>query len=107
MITFPDITSAKSRYYRRVAQVTQRDWLWVTCCIPAHIWEFTRPVAKRCFERAGFAVRSFERTEAREDGFRGKLALISLLARPFDLPWIAPRFGTQMEFVLEKVREVD
>ena len=107
MITFPDITSAKSQYYRRVAQVTHRDWLWVTCCIPAHIWEFTQPVATRCFENAGFAVRSFERTEAREEGMPGKLALISLLARPFDLPWMAPRFGTQMEFVLEKVREVE
>jgi SAM-dependent methyltransferase len=106
MITFPDIASAKSRYYRCVAQLMRRDWLWVTCGTPAHIWEFTRPVAVRCFEAAGFALRSFERTEVSEEPFSGKLALISLGARAFNLPLIARSLGTQMEFVLEKVREV-
>lgn len=107
MVTFPDITSPKSRYYRRVAQLTKRDWLWVTCSIPAHIWEFSLPVATRCFSAAGFALRSFERTELAEGPFSGKRRLVSLLARPFQLPGVAERFGTQMEFVLEKVREVD
>ena len=107
LVTFPDIDSLESRYFRLVAKVTRRPWFWRTCHIPLHTWEFTKETATACFESAGFRVIDFRRSQVTDlsdlAGF-GKL-----IALPTDaLGWspMASRFGTQMEFILRKVDSV-
>lgn len=104
MITFPDILSVESRYYRLLSRLTGRDWVWRTCRIPHHTWEFTKASAVECFEQAGFKVVAFRRS-ADLDRFRGGLALLSLPVRPLALPPIAAYIGSQMEFLLQRVGE--
>jgi hypothetical protein len=103
MVTFPDIRSMKSRYYQWLAALTRREWVWTTCSIPHHTWEFTERIAVRCFAESGFSVVRFDRSENRDDGFTGRLALLSMPVKPLSLPILARRFGTQMEFLLKKV----
>jgi 2-polyprenyl-3-methyl-5-hydroxy-6-metoxy-1,4-benzoquinol methylase len=107
-IRFPDVRSVKSRYYQTLARVFRRDWLWVTCQIPLHTIEFTRPTAETCFERAGFAVAAFTREESDADeGLPTKLAPLTWPVRPLAWPLLAARFGTRMAFLLRKVREAN
>ena len=101
MITFPDIRSARSRYYQWIASLTGQDWMWVTCHIPLHTWEFTESTAVECFERSGFAVVDFHRCVAGED-LTGRWSPLSVPARILSLPPLAARFGSQMEFILQR-----
>jgi SAM-dependent methyltransferase len=65
LVTFPDIRSLKSQIYRLLAKLTRRGW--VTCHIPFHTWEFTQATAIDCFNRAGFSVVAFRRSEPNEN----------------------------------------
>jgi 2-polyprenyl-3-methyl-5-hydroxy-6-metoxy-1,4-benzoquinol methylase len=105
LISFPDITSAKSRYYQMLARVLGRDWLWNTCHIPQHTWEFTRPVAVRCFAAAGFSLTWFGRTDGPDNDFSGRLGVLSWPVRPLNLRPLAKLLGTGMIFLLRKERE--
>ncbi len=99
LVTFPDITSLESIYYRALSKLFHRDWLWVTCHIPLHTWEFTPKTAASLFTAAGLEVVDFRRTY-QPIRLEGKLRVISLLPQ---LLSIAPRlFGTQMEFMLRR-----
>jgi 2-polyprenyl-3-methyl-5-hydroxy-6-metoxy-1,4-benzoquinol methylase len=102
MVTFPDIRSVKSRYFQLIARVLQRDWLWMTCNVPFHTWEFTAPIALECFHRCGLSVagsRRHENYEKLEGTFRRTAQIPTRL-----LSWtpLSTRFGTQMEFMLQK-----
>ena len=107
MVTFPDICSVKSRYYRWLAVLTRREWVWTTCSVPHHTWEFTKRIALQCFAKTGFSVISFGRSESLHDGFTGRLALLEMPVRPLSIPFLARRFGTQMEFLLRKTRAAE
>jgi SAM-dependent methyltransferase len=101
LVTFPDISCPKSRYYRLMAKLTGRDWVWVTCHIPLHIWEFTYKTARLTFEQAGFSIVGFRRVEV--DGeLDGKAAILTWPVKPLNFGPLARRFGSQMEFVLKK-----
>jgi len=97
-VTFPDITSLESRYYRTLSAILRRDWLWSTCHIPKHTWEFTPRTAKLLFRRAGFDIAKFERAY-HPASFRGKLRVLSLPPR---ILAFVPSCGSQMEFMLRK-----
>jgi 2-polyprenyl-3-methyl-5-hydroxy-6-metoxy-1,4-benzoquinol methylase len=101
MVTFPDIRSVKSRYYEWLARLTGRDWIWCMCHIPGHTWEFTEPTAVACFERTGFRVVDFHRSESAAN-ITGRLSPLSIPARIFSLPLLAARYGSQMEFILRR-----
>jgi 2-polyprenyl-3-methyl-5-hydroxy-6-metoxy-1,4-benzoquinol methylase len=101
LVTFPDISSAKSQYYRLMSNLTQREWVWVTCHIPLHIWEFTYETARATFERSGFVIVGFRRVEVHGE-LEGKAALLMWPAKPFTFGPLARRFGSQMEFVIRK-----
>jgi SAM-dependent methyltransferase len=101
LVTFPDIRSVKSRYYRLLATLTRREWVWVTCRVPLHIWEFTYATANACFERAGFSIAGFRRHEV--DGeLAGKFSVLSWPIKPLNLRALASRLGSQMEFMIRK-----
>jgi 2-polyprenyl-3-methyl-5-hydroxy-6-metoxy-1,4-benzoquinol methylase len=101
LVTFPDISSLKSRYYQLMANLTHREWIWVTCHIPLHIWEFTHKTARATFERAGFSVVGFRRVEV--DGeLEGKAAVLTWPVKPLTFGPFARRFGSQMEFMIRK-----
>jgi SAM-dependent methyltransferase len=101
LVTFPDISSLKSRYYKLMANLTHREWVWVTCHIPLHIWEFTYETARATFERSGFTIVGFRRVEV--DGeLDGKAAVLMWPVKPLNLGLLARRFGSQMEFVIRK-----
>jgi 2-polyprenyl-3-methyl-5-hydroxy-6-metoxy-1,4-benzoquinol methylase len=104
-ITFPDILAIKSRYHYLLWKVWGRDWLWSTCHIPGHTWEFTEAIAVRCFEQAGFKVIDFRRAEADGDvdNLTGKLSWLELPMLPLRLGSVARHLGTQMEFLLRKI----
>lgn len=101
MVTFPDIRSVKSRYYQWIAKLSGRDWVWCTCHIPGHTWEFTKSSAVDCFERTGFRVVDFHRYES-VDNVTGRLSFLSIPARFVSLPLLAAHFGSQMEFILQR-----
>jgi 2-polyprenyl-3-methyl-5-hydroxy-6-metoxy-1,4-benzoquinol methylase len=101
LVTFPDISAPKSRYYKLMASLTHREWVWVTCHIPLHIWEFTYQTARATFDRSGFSIVGFRRAEV--DGeFTGKEAILMWAVKPLNFGPIARRFGSQMEFVIRK-----
>jgi hypothetical protein len=101
LVTFPDIRSLKSRYYRLLSNLTGRDWVWVSCRIPLHIWEFTYATASASFERAGFSIAGFRRNE--EDGeLSGAQAMLGWPVKPLKLWPLAGRLGSQMEFMIRK-----
>lgn len=103
LVTFPDIRSIESRYYRLLATLTGRQWLWKNLHIPLHIWEFTRPTAEACFGSAGFDVIAFRRNQVVDETSGSMLLkLLSLPSVVLGWPGIASRLGTQMEFVLRK-----
>jgi 2-polyprenyl-3-methyl-5-hydroxy-6-metoxy-1,4-benzoquinol methylase len=103
LITFPDITSAESRYVHFLAGIFHREWLHHRCTsIPGHIWEFTPATARVMFQKAGFAVRGFRR---RQDAFQptsGIAALLLLPTRLLHMPPLDRLTGTQMHFVIQK-----
>jgi SAM-dependent methyltransferase len=99
-VSFPDITSIESSYYRLLSKLLRRPWLWITCHIPGHTWEFTPHTAKNLFARAGFEVVGFRRASLRQE-LEGRLKVLSFPTRITDI-WPS-RFGSQMEFMLRKV----
>ena len=103
LITFPDIQSIESRYFRALARLAKRDWLWQTCHVPQHTWEFTRPTAEALFRKAGFRVVAFRRNHLILDEEREPLMRwLYLPSRLLTLGPLARGFGTQMEFLLQK-----
>jgi SAM-dependent methyltransferase len=104
LVTFPDIGSLESRYQRTMARVFRRDWLWSTCHIPLHVWEFTRSTAEACFRNAGFRVVEFRRNHppsSEQDSLA--VTALNLPTRPLQWPAVARHLGTQMEFVIQKI----
>jgi 2-polyprenyl-3-methyl-5-hydroxy-6-metoxy-1,4-benzoquinol methylase len=104
LVTFPDILSAESRYFRLLARLTGRPWLWGCCRTPKHIWEFTKPTASTCFERAGFQIVAFQRTQrAYIAPAFWKMRIVSAPTALLSWPMMAKYFGTQMEFMIRRV----
>jgi 2-polyprenyl-3-methyl-5-hydroxy-6-metoxy-1,4-benzoquinol methylase len=102
LVTFPDITAPKSRYYRWLSQLTGREWVWVTCHIPLHIWEFSHSTATALFTKTGFSVAGFRRTEA--DGeLPGKFKVLMWPMKPLNFAPLANLYGSQMEFMIRKM----
>jgi 2-polyprenyl-3-methyl-5-hydroxy-6-metoxy-1,4-benzoquinol methylase len=99
LVTFPDIHAPASRYFWLLSRLFQREWLWCTCHIPKHTWEFTRETATKTFQTAGFSVVGFQRA-GMPYRFSGKLAPLSWPARVFTAPVLETYFGSQMEFIL-------
>ncbi len=103
LITFPDIDSLESRYFFALAKMTHRAWLWQNCHIPGHTWEFTRPTAEALFQRTGFRLVAFRRTHLILSEKRGFLhSLLHMPSRLLNTRLLARRFGTQMEFLIQK-----
>ncbi|WP_035358831.1 methyltransferase domain-containing protein [Edaphobacter aggregans] len=103
-ISFPDIESLESRYFKTLAQMTGRSWLWKCCHIPGHTWEFTKPTAEALFRRCSFRVVGFRRSH-RNDFQHISVPITILVAPPLLLgtSLFRERLGTQMEFILQKV----
>lgn len=101
LITFPDIDSFESRYLWHLSRVLGRGWLWATCHIPLHTWEFTPATARRMFSKAGFEVVGFRRSSARETSADPKLRVLMAPTKVVD--WLPGLLGTQMEFMLRRV----
>jgi 2-polyprenyl-3-methyl-5-hydroxy-6-metoxy-1,4-benzoquinol methylase len=104
LITFPDIRSVESRYHALLSGMLNREWLWSSCHVPLHVWEFTRPTAEACFGSAGFQVVEFRRHQAHTDDRDSALTLRLLNAplQPLHWPVVRGLFGSQMEFVIRK-----
>jgi SAM-dependent methyltransferase len=102
LITFPDICSVESNYQRRLAKLTGRDWIWSCCRIPLHVWEFTPATARAMFDKAGFDVVGFRRSQEATERFPGIAGLMSLPLRTLTFPLLARSIGTQMEFMIRK-----
>jgi SAM-dependent methyltransferase len=102
LITFPDIRSVESHYQRNLARLTGRQWLWGCCRVPLHVWEFTPKTARAMFDKANFEVVGFRRSQVAEDPLTGIAGLLTLPLRALNVPSIAHRFGTQMEFMIKK-----
>ncbi len=101
LVTFPDILSPSSRYLRLLSMCTKREWLWWTCHIPLHTWEFSYATAKRLFTENGFDLTSFRRSQ--EYSFEFSLAsVLSLPANIPALPGLRLVAGNHMEFLLRK-----
>ena len=102
-ISFPDITSLEARYTHLLTRATKGRENWRNCHIPLHVWEFTRRTAELLFDRAGFTVLSFSRSQIRPAtafSIRRKLARLPIL--PLCWPPFERLFGTQMEFLIRK-----
>jgi 2-polyprenyl-3-methyl-5-hydroxy-6-metoxy-1,4-benzoquinol methylase len=102
LITFPDIDSVESNYQRRLARLTGRDWIWSCCRIPLHVWEFTPATARSMFDKAGFDVVGFRRSQESTEHFPGIAGLLSLPLRALPYSPLAEMVGTQMEFMIRK-----
>ncbi|WP_165066846.1 class I SAM-dependent methyltransferase [Paludisphaera rhizosphaerae] len=100
LISFPDINSIESRYLHLIAKLARRPWLWATCYIPGHIWEFTRATALDCFESAGFELIGFRRSHQEDEGRARALKLLSLPLRTLAWTPLGTRLGSQMEFLI-------
>ncbi len=101
LVTFPDIHSLEAHYFRLLSRLFKRDWLWVSCHIPYHVWEFTPATARAVFSSAGFSVKAYRRSNRRAE-LEGKA---KLLAAPARLLALAPSLlGGQMEFILSAAR---
>lgn len=104
MVTFPHIWSAESLYYRGLSKLLRRDWVWQSCHVPYHTWEFTPQTARRVFEKAGFRVVAFRR---RQDMNKEAIDLknpVDLIRIPPRILWFRPLgnvFGLQMHFLLQ------
>ena len=102
LITFPDIRSIESLYQQNLARLTRRDWLWLCCHIPLHVWEFTPQTARAMFHKAGFDVVAFRRSQESTESYPGLAGLLSLPLKALPFPPLNRWFGTQMEFILRK-----
>jgi len=102
LITFPDISSIESQYQRNLAKLTGRDWIWGCCNIPSHVWEFTPATARAMFDKAGFDVVGFRRTQGTKDTLPGIAGILTLPLKVVNTPWLAQKFGTPMEFMIRK-----
>ncbi len=106
MVTFPDIRSLESLYQRALAKLTGRNWLWRSCHIPLHVWEFTPRTAESCFSAAGFRVVEFRRSQPPfERASSGLVRLAELPIRLLSWATFGRWQGTQMEFVIQRVPE--
>jgi SAM-dependent methyltransferase len=101
LVTFPDIRSLESRYQQYLARLTGRDWIWQCCRIPLHVWEFTPATAREMFDKAGFDVVGFTRSQE-PDPLPGITAVLTLPLNALRVPQLGRLFGTQMEFILKK-----
>jgi 2-polyprenyl-3-methyl-5-hydroxy-6-metoxy-1,4-benzoquinol methylase len=102
LVTFPDILSPSSRYLRALSKSIGREWVWSTCHIPQHTWEFSYSTALRLFTQGGFQLVAFRRSQ----GFwfeASKFGFLSLPANLFALPGVGRYAGNQMEFLLKRV----
>jgi 2-polyprenyl-3-methyl-5-hydroxy-6-metoxy-1,4-benzoquinol methylase len=92
MVTFPDIRSVESLYQLMLSRLLKRDWIWDSCRIPSHVWEFTRATAEACFTSAGFRVVEFRRHQPRPDDDSSPLAvrMLNLPIRPLQWPVSVP-----------------
>jgi 2-polyprenyl-3-methyl-5-hydroxy-6-metoxy-1,4-benzoquinol methylase len=107
VVTFPDISSVESRYQFLLSRLLRRDWVWSSCHIPLHVWEFSRRTAEACFADAGFRVVEFRRSQLpREENGSLALKLLNLPLRLLSLPLVEDHLGTQMEFVIQKAVDV-
>lgn len=107
LVTFPDIRSIESLYRAALARFFRREWLFSSCHVPLHVWEFTRPTAERCFERAGFRVVDFRRSQLPPERHASlALRLLDLPTRCLSWPLLGRLAGSQMEFLLQKVRDL-
>jgi SAM-dependent methyltransferase len=102
LITFPDILSFESAYQRTVARLTGRDWIWECCRIPRHVWEFTPDTARAMFDKAGFDVVGFRRSQVTSERFPGMAGLLCLPLQALTFSLLASLIGSQMEFMLRK-----
>jgi 2-polyprenyl-3-methyl-5-hydroxy-6-metoxy-1,4-benzoquinol methylase/ribosomal protein S27AE len=103
LVTFPDIDSIESRYFRLIAKIARRPWFWRSCNVPLHIWEFTKETAQACFEGAGFRIIDFRRSQVTDlDDLGGIAKLIALPTTVLGWGPVKAKFGTQMEFLLKK-----
>jgi SAM-dependent methyltransferase len=102
LVTFPDIGSLSSRYLRLLSRCLRREWLWDTCHIPQHTWEFTYSTAKRLFAENGFTIAAFQRTQDYSFEFSTG-GVLSLPANIPALPLLRHHAGSQMEFLLRKL----
>ena len=104
LVTFPDISSLRARFSYLLARAASREWLWMSCHIPGHTWEFTPATARKCFEKAGFEVAGFRRSESVPDEWSGMMTPLGWWERFLNWGPVARRQGSQMEFMLRKVR---
>jgi SAM-dependent methyltransferase len=103
LVTFPDIESPESTYFRALARLAHRDWLWENCHVPHHTWEFTRPTAEALFHRAGFHLVDFRRSHVDlPDKRRPVHTILRLPVKLLRVPALGRAFGTQMEFLIQK-----
>lgn len=102
LVTFPDIRSVESLYQNSLAKLTRRDWLWSCCHIPLHVWEFTPQTSRAMFNKAGFDVVGFRRSQESTESFPGVAGLLTMPLKALSLPPLNRWFGTQMEFILRK-----
>lgn len=104
MVTFPHIWSAESLYYRALSKLLRRDWIWQSCHVPYHTWEFAPNTARRVFEQAGFRVVAFRR---KQDANKEPIDLqdpVTLIRIPPRILWfrlLGDSFGPQMHFLLQ------
>jgi 2-polyprenyl-3-methyl-5-hydroxy-6-metoxy-1,4-benzoquinol methylase len=104
MVTFPHVWAAESLYYRAISKLVRRDWIWGTCKVPTHTWEFTPETAQRVFEQAGFRIVAFRRRQDRSTEpvrMRSLVDLIHIPPRLLQLRPFGDRFGIQMHFLLQ------
>ena len=107
-VSVPNIDSIESRYYRFLASSLARDWLWLTCYMPYHTWEFNPRTAKALFRKCGFDIVDVRFHYG--DEILTLPGLKSVLSAPSYLlaaPMLSRRFGTHMEFLLKAARERD
>jgi 2-polyprenyl-3-methyl-5-hydroxy-6-metoxy-1,4-benzoquinol methylase len=103
MVTFPHIWSIESLYYRALSKLLRRNWVWQTCNIPYHTWEFTPHTARRVFEQAGFRIVAFRRRQDMQKEPIDWQDLVTLIRIPTRILWFRPlgnRLGSQMHFLL-------
>ena len=102
LITFPDVRSVESAYQRKLARLTGRDWIWECCHIPLHVWEFTPDTGRAMFEKAGFDVVGFRRSQVAREHLPGIAGLLCLPLKALTVPMLAHSIGTQMAFMIRK-----
>lgn len=101
-VSFPDILSLESRYWRMLSKLTGRGWLWRNCHIPLHTWEFTKSTAETMFRRAGFDVVGFRRSQPQPEADSSVVRLLSIPTQLLRFPGLSRWYGSQMEFLIRR-----